>query len=306
MERGTPALVDKNQRERLERRFGSGARQWVASLPGLAERVATAWELELTGDSTPGRTSVVLGCRRSDGATGKLKISPDPGLIVTEARYLALWQGTGRVPEVWAVDADRGALLMEAIEPGYTVASRETVPEMRRVADLLRGLHAAEIDDHTRRELRPLDIWVNFHFEQWESHRAKGPAADLVPASMLHRGHAQARCLVSENDNDVLLHGDLHPGNVMEGGESRGLVAVDPRACVGDPAFDAVDWLVWRAESVTEVERRATILAPALDTGTDWLWRVVHAVAPLYAVARITLGGSTQAEIDTLLTLADA
>jgi streptomycin 6-kinase len=31
----------------------------------------------------------------------------------------------------------------------------------------------------------------------------------------------------------VLLHGDLHPGN---GRPERGLVVVDPRACVGDRA----------------------------------------------------------------------
>ncbi|OUC96640.1 hypothetical protein CA984_14275 [Streptosporangium minutum] len=40
-----------------------------------------------------------------------------------------------------------------------------------------------------------------------------------------------------------LVHGDLHPGNVLDGGP-RGLVVIDPRPCVGDPAFDAVDWVL--------------------------------------------------------------
>lgn len=32
------------------------------------------------------------------------------------------------------------------------------------------------------------------------------------------------------------------------GGGNRGLVAIDPRPCVGEPAFDAAEWVFWNAD----------------------------------------------------------
>lgn len=57
---------------------------------------------------------------------------------------------------------------------------------------------------------------------------------------------AAQRCddLLNTQQDPVLLHGDLHMGNVLDGGRSRGWVAIDPKACVGDRCFDAVRYPV--------------------------------------------------------------
>ncbi|WP_375792226.1 phosphotransferase [Streptomyces rhizosphaericus] len=57
---------------------------------------------------------------------------------------------------------------------------------------------------------------------------------------------AMQRCerLLDTEAATVLLHGDLHLGNVLGGGAERGLMAIDPKACAGDPCFDAVDYVV--------------------------------------------------------------
>lgn len=47
--------------------------------------------------------------------------------------------------------------------------------------------------------------------------------------------------LVPTESTTVLLHGDLHPGNVLDGGAERGLMATGPKACVGDPVDSADD-----------------------------------------------------------------
>ena len=71
----------------------------------------------------------------------------------------------------------------------------------------------------------------------------------------------------------VLLHGDLTPVNVLDGGE-RGLVAIDPAPCVGDPAFDLVDLVFWRAGDVATIEQRAAELAHGIgaDPGRTRAW----------------------------------
>jgi hypothetical protein len=60
------------------------------------------------------------------------------------------------------------------------------------------------------------------------------------------------------------LHGDLQLGDVLDGGPSRGLVAVGPKACIGDPCFDAVDYVVAGAGH-EGVEVRRQRVATACD-----------------------------------------
>jgi streptomycin 6-kinase len=55
----------------------------------------------------------------------------------------------------------------------------------------------------------------------------------LVARRVLDDGYYRARELAS-NGPKGLLHGDLHLSNILRGGRSRGLVAIDPRPGVGD------------------------------------------------------------------------
>ncbi|GAA4892723.1 aminoglycoside phosphotransferase family protein [Streptomonospora salina] len=287
MNDATQQLVDEKQTERLVRRFGTGAVDWLAGLPARVDELARRWGLTVERSAPHVRTSVVLFCRTAGGARGVLKISPDPGLVTPEARLLRLWQDTGRVPAVWEVDAEHSALLLEAVGTGRTVALSGEVPDMADIAALIADLQSADVPCNDLGELHPLNSRINFIFDMWERERRTGPAAEVIPPSAVHRGHAHARDL-SYGDNDdsaVPLHGDLHPGNVLLGGPERGLVAVDPRACVGDSAADAVEWAVWRAESLEEVERRAAVLSAGIGVPHERLMAWCRAFAPLFAVA---------------------
>jgi streptomycin 6-kinase len=87
------------------------------------------------------------------------------------------------------------------------------------------------------------------------------------------------------------LHGDLHLGNVLE--SARGLVAIDPRGCAGDPAFDAVDFALWDAADRRGVEARIAELAIHGERLLSWC----AALAPLIAGARIARGDDRQAAL---------
>ncbi|RCV57323.1 aminoglycoside phosphotransferase family protein, partial [Marinitenerispora sediminis] len=273
-------LVDDVQRERLVRRFGCKARNWLSGLPALVDELADDWKLTVTGPAPHGRTSVVMFVRRADGTAAVLKVGPDPALLATEACTLGLWEATGRVPAVWEVDKRRGGLLLEAIEPGEHVADMDPAPALEEVAALIRDLHTARLPEHKVSRLHPLQSRVNFLYDLWEHRRAEGRAADLVPAVLLHHGHARARALTANEDNVVALHGDLHPHNVLNGGPRRGLVAIDPRACLGDAAVDAVEWVLWQAGSREEVDRRISVLAPAIGSSPARLLGWCRAAAP--------------------------
>jgi streptomycin 6-kinase len=71
--------------------------------------------------------------------------------------------------------------------------------------------------------------------------------------------HARAAGLARDRVAPTLLHGDLHLCNVLDAGD-RGLVAIDPRACVGDPAVDAVDFAYAFPDLREGIERMAAVV----------------------------------------------
>ncbi|MGW5879345.1 aminoglycoside phosphotransferase family protein [Nocardiopsis terrae] len=297
----TAQFVDGRQRRRLERRFGAHVAAWLTELPAIVEKLAAEWGLTVEGPAPHGRTSVVIYVRCADGSEGVLKISPDSGLATSEAGLLRMWKSSARVPDVWGVDAERGAILMERIE-GETVARTGVVPPMETIGGLIAQLHAVQVSPAERMELRPLSARVQYVFEVCGRERDEGPAAGIVPAALMHRGAASARDLAHGTVDVVPLHGDLHPGNVIDGG-ARGLVVLDPRACLGDSAADAVDWAVWKAESIAEVERRVGVLSDAMAVDGDRMMEWVRAFAPCFAVAKVNRGQTDSVEFDLMMDL---
>jgi len=242
---------------------------WWPGLPERLDRLAAGWALRIGEPVGRGNTSLVLWCRRADGARAVLKLSPDPALAAAEADALRAWAASGLVPAVWEFDPGAGALLLEAIGDGTPLGRREQAAGLEAVAGLIGGLHAAGAP----RGFPPLAERVEWMF-------APGIARGMRFADAFECGAREARALAAESEPAVLLHGDLHPGNVLDGG--RGLVAIDPRPCVGDPAFDAFDWVFHRADP-DEWAPRARALATAIGCGADRLWRWCVVFAPMIA-----------------------
>ncbi len=297
----TAQFVDDRQRQRLERRFGTHVTEWLTELPAIVEELAAEWRLTVEGPAPHGRTSVVLYVRSPDSGEGVLKLSPDSGLAVSEAGLLRMWESSRRVPDVWGVDAERGAVLMERVE-GDTVADTGVVPPMETIGGLIAQLHAVRVSPAEWAELRPLSARVQFVFDMWGRERVEGTAADIVPAAMMHRGAAKARDLAHGQDDVVPLHGDLHPGNVIDGG-ARGLVVLDPRACLGDGAVDAVDWAVWKAADIADVEHRVDVLSDVMSVDGERMMEWVRAFAPCIAVAKANRGQTDSVEFDLMMDL---
>jgi streptomycin 6-kinase len=146
---------------------------------------------------------------------------------------------------------------------------------------------------------------VEFIYGHWIERHGRDPEVTrAVPVARLSRGHELARALVATDQvAPVLLHGDLHPGNVLDGGIDRGLVAIDPRPCVGDPAFDTVDWVFWMTDDPRNWEPRARELAVALGVDYERVLDWCTAFAAMLAAGQAARGGPAD-HIHALLSLA--
>lgn len=301
MDFSSPAV--EATRRRLLARFGGQVEPWWERLPGAIADLAARWELAVGEAVGRGNTSLVVRCKRVDGRPAMLKLTPDAELGAAEAAALRRWEPSGRVPAVWGHDAALGALLLEAIADETPLAERRTAVDLDEIASLIDDLHRgggpAAADGWERLADR-----VEFIFELWiERHRRRGQAVTrAVPVDRLRRGQLLARQLAADAGEPVLLHGDLHPGNVLDGGAARGLVAIDPRPCVGDAAVDVVDWVFWAADDPAAWEPRSRALAAALGLDHERLWAWCAAFAAMVAAAKAAQGASAD-QLASLLAL---
>jgi streptomycin 6-kinase len=257
---GSTAGVDAGIRRRLTARFGVEVAVWLDDLPDVLSDLERRWGFELEGPVPRGSMSAVFHCRMADGRHAVLKASPDRARLAFEAAALNGWH-TGHTPAVMALDERLGALLLEAIEPGTPVVEPAVEPSAKRVAELMNALHGSGFPDP---KYPTVEQRVDHLFESstklYEWH--PGLTA-LVSKELYERGRALATRLARDRLPVVLLHGDLTPSNVLDGGAGRGLVAIDPAPCLGDAAFDAVDLIFWRAGDLATIEARAGRLAAA-------------------------------------------
>ena len=290
-------------RGRLLARFGAPVEPWWERLPAAIADLAARWELDVGEAVGRGNTSLVVRCRRADGRPAVLKLTPDAVLGGEEAWALRRWESSGRVPLVWGYDAALGALLLEAIPGEIPLSERPTAVELGEVADLIGELHRSGAPA-VAEGWATLAERVEFLFEHWiQRHGRRGEVVTrAVPVERLRRGHELARALAAAAGKPVLLHGDLHPSNVLDGGAVRGLVAIDPRPCVGDAAVDAVDWVFWAVDDPGAWAPRSRDLAVALGLDHERLWAWCAAFAAMLAASRAARGASAE-QVAALLAL---
>lgn len=274
---------------RLVRRFGPSVLPWVADLPDLIGHLAERWRLTVGEPFASGASSVAIRVT-APGGGAVLKLSPDLPFVAEQIAVLRQFGPSGRVPDVLAEDVSLGAVLLSEIKPGTAAHELAVPPTPAGYAALLTALHSVD---------PPAPGVLPRSFRQWIDEfmrRAMGRLAEPAIGAHLHqsdfdRALRELDRLLATPSPTVLLHGDLHFGNVLDGGE-RGLMAIDPKACLGDPCFDAVDYVTGGAgrPAPDGIEYRLTTLAAEAGLDPDRLLAWCRVVIPVNALPLLSRG----------------
>lgn len=230
-----------------------------------------------------------------------LKVSPDHPRLAAEAAALEAWR-TVHSPGVIAFDPQAGALLLEAIQPGTPLIVSMAYPAFERVAGLLGALHGQSVRGGSYPEVaqRVADLFRS----STKLYDRDQRLTSLIPYELYERGHALATRLAESSVGTVLLHGDLTPRNILDGGTERGLVAIDPTPCRGDPAFDAVDLILWQADDLKTIRARTEVVGAAIGVDAGRLHAWCCAFAGMVALELASEGDFPGARIEALRRLA--
>lgn len=202
---------------------------WLTAIPELVDRAVRRWGLQLGAPFASSHVSWTAPARCADGADVVLKIQFPHPECEHEAEALRRWRGDGAV-RLLEHQADDHALLLERCTPGAPLAEEPADVALDIVVGLLRrmmvpaGAPFQALADEA-------ELWAQHAPGHWEEagrpfeRRLLDAAVELLHDLPTDRPGAP-----------VLVHQDLHGGNVLSAGREPWLV-IDPKPLAAEPAF---------------------------------------------------------------------
>jgi streptomycin 6-kinase len=178
---------------------------------------------------------------------------------------LLLYGGRGMV-RVLEVARDDRVVLMERVVPGETLWEAPIDEALEAIASVMMKLRAVSPTGHSFPDAR------SYH-RAWPNHRGLYGGAGPIDADLFEIGERLFVELCDSSTAPVVLHGDLHYGNVLSS-DREGWLAIDPKGIAGEPSYEVgdlfrnrIDELYRSSDPVRAMRRRVETVADL--TGFD-------------------------------------
>jgi streptomycin 6-kinase len=252
-------------------------------------RAAERWSITLGEpypDVYPG--NVVYRCTLGDGSPAVIKtepVRPDDEFI-TGINAMVLYAGRG-MARVLKVDRDERVILMELVVPGEPLWQQPIDQALAAAASVMAKLRITPPDDSFPD--------VRAYHRAWPNHLRLYGGPGPIDADLVDLGERLFQELCDSSADPVVLHGDLHFGNVLSSDRETWL-AIDPKGLTGEPCYEVGDLFRNRVEELSE----------ASDPIRAMRWRV-EALADLtgFDRERIRLWALSQAVLSEVWTADD-
>lgn len=260
-----PFQITTGFRQRITASFGGEGAAWLARLPAILARCVERWSLAL---EPPFALSYnyVAPARRADGLPVVLKVGcPHPELFA-EMDALRHFDGDGAC-RLLDVDAERGALLLERVQPGTPLTRVALEDDERATAiaiDLMRQLWRPPPARHS---FPTVAAWAGGIAElRGRFDGGTGP----LPARLVEEAEECFAWLLATTAAPQLLHGDLHHDNILAATREPWLL-IDPKGLVGDPGYDLGAFLYNPWPGLLALPRPGRVIARRVDQLSEGL-----------------------------------
>jgi len=245
----------------------AAGRAWLAALPRLLDEICEEWGLEV-GEPFPGASaSLTVPASRADGSPAVLKLQLPHREAEHEAAALACWGGVGAV-RLLAHDPGRHALLLELCRPGTPLFELDPDAALDVLIELLPRLWRPVEGPFTALATEA-EHWAHLLPQSWE--RAGRP----FDRSLLESALDTIDVLAPTQGEHVLLHQDLHAGNVLRA-EREPWLAIDPKPLLGErelglaPIVRGAELGHGRAQVLNRLDRLTAGLALDRERARGW------------------------------------
>lgn len=270
--------------------LGAAGTAWLDGLPGTLAELCARWGLEHVAAMPGGSASYVARTRAADGSGRVLKVGTPDVDLAGEARLLGAAGGRGHVT-LRAFDAGHNALLLEELGASLVQTPMPVEAQVRLLAATLREawLPTEGPWRGRRSDVSPAVRLSHQVRARWEDLGRPCSAAALEAALEA----ADRRAAAHEPGRCVVVHGDPHPGNLLQARGERehpgtGWAFVDGDGFAAEPEYDlGVANREWTAALAAAGDPAATLrgwcAVAAAETGTDatavWDWALLERVS---------------------------
>jgi streptomycin 6-kinase len=223
----------------------------------------------------------VYRCSLRDGIPAVIKTEPDRSPddeFLTGLDALVLYAGHGMVRVLEVARADR-IVLMELVVPGETLWHAPIDRALEAVASVMSKLRGAPPKAHAFPDVR------SYH-RAWPNHVRLYGGSGPIDADLFEIGERLFIELCDSAAEPVVLHGDLHYGNVLSS-DREAWLAIDPKGVIGEPCYEVgdlfrnrVDELYESSDPVRAMRRRVDVVAELTGFDAERIrgWALAQAV----------------------------
>ncbi|AJY76901.1 aminoglycoside phosphotransferase family protein [Paenibacillus beijingensis] len=250
-------------------------REWIDNFAELVRYCENKWEIRFLTPYAPSYhfvTPVVF----PNGTEAVLKLGVPGNEMRSEIETLLTYKGEGAVR---LLDSDhvRGILLLERLKPGRTLHSIPDDEEAVRIAASV-----------MRKIARPAPSQAIFpSTSDWANglnklrQRYDGGTGPF-PEWIVEKAERLYAMLNGTVQNKLLLHGDLHHGNILSA-EREPWLAIDPKGLIGEAEYGVIQFLLNNLPGKNDgeiIERRINQFEKELQLNKSRIiaWTFCHAV----------------------------
>jgi streptomycin 6-kinase len=281
---------------------GAAGERWLAELPALLTACAQRWSLTVGEPFDHLSYHYVAPAVAADGSRVVLKAGVPSAGLACEMAALREFAGNGMV-RLLDGDAEMGVMILEHVQPGAPLTSLgDDEAVIRQAVRLMQRLWKPVGPAHT---FATVGGWA----EAFQRLRAQfDGGAGPFPPLLVERAERLFQQAAREGSLALLLHGDMHPRNILAG-EREPWLAIDPKGVVGDPLYD-VACLINSVPPLPDkrlvrqmMARRVDLLAELLSLPRERILRWALADAVLAAWWDYEDGGDGWAWMVTMATI---
>lgn len=240
----------KDFEERISLIYGISGRRWLSKLPEILASIAKKHSLSNLRPVEGMSLNYVATAIQGDLPV-VVKVAFDAQSLYREKLCLEAFKGHGAVG---VLDYDGTWMLQQRAIPGKSLSALfpdDDAHATEIFCTLAKKLHRAKVCDSSafsslKQLFQPLD-------QSWK-----------IPDPILSKARSFRDELLETSIKQVLLHGDLHHGNILQ--SEKDWVAIDPKGYIGDPAFEPAAYLCNPVSSLLESSHPKKRIASRINT----------------------------------------
>jgi streptomycin 6-kinase len=257
---------------------GKAGEDWLTGFDELINHCVNKWQLKLL----PAKKlsyNFVAPVVFDNGSKAILKLGiPGAGLL-SEIATLKAFDGTGFC-KLLDVESERGIMLLECVDPGEPLNTLlDETPSTKIIAGLIKDIQVVNpVSDYS---FQTADDWYKdlLHLHQ-------GFGNEQVPDHLFRGAIAAYHHIKSDNQEQRLLHGDLHHENILSAGNDRWKV-IDPKGIIAETGCELIPFLMNDLEGkhiAAGISERINVFSEELkmDRARIIYWGIFRSVLSAY------------------------